>query len=141
MLINELQYLFEGHQGFHFQSRLLPLIITPYKATVGGMCKILDFGFPRSKHISFLVNTSELLTKALKLYALMLLSLNDVFYAWIYKFNFNPSYETEVILRKSSSFVELFGCDKPHLVSGLPQIPEKCIHSSSGSAMIRRGKS
>lgn len=75
LLLNELQCLFDDYGWLHFQSLLLSLILTPYKATVVGMYKILAFGTHRSKHNSFLINSSELLAKALKFYALMILSL------------------------------------------------------------------
>ena len=74
MILTDLQIFFSDHQWLHFQSILLSLLITPYKATVTGMFKILSFGTHRSKHNEFLNNSSEILSKALKFYAMLILA-------------------------------------------------------------------
>ena len=55
-------------------SILLSLLLTPYRATVTGMFKILSFGTHRSKHNEFLNNSSEILSKVLKFYAMLILT-------------------------------------------------------------------
>src|SRR3972149_3631939 len=71
----ELQQFFNDFQWLHFKSILLPLIITPYKATLNGMVKVLCFGSHRSKHNEFLNDCSAILSKALKFYAMLILQL------------------------------------------------------------------
>ena len=73
ILLGDLQIFFSDHQWLHFQSILLSLMLTPYKATVTGMFKILSFGTHRSKHNEFLNNSSEILSKVLKFYAMLIL--------------------------------------------------------------------
>lgn len=74
MILTDLQIFFSDHQWLHFQSILLSLMLTPYKATVTGMFKILSFGTHRSKHNEFLNNSSEILSKVLKFYAMLILA-------------------------------------------------------------------
>jgi len=74
LLLSELQILFNDHQWLHFQSLLLSLMLTPYKATIMGMDKIIDFGSHRSKHNEFFINSSNLLSKVLKYYSMLILS-------------------------------------------------------------------
>lgn len=74
LLLNELQIFFSDHQWLHFQILLLSIILTPYKATVTGMFKILEFGSHRSKHNEFLINSSSTISKVLKFYAMLILS-------------------------------------------------------------------
>jgi len=62
-------------QWLHFQSILLALLVTPYKATLNGMVKILSFGSHRSKHNEFLNDCSDILSKALKFYAMLIIQL------------------------------------------------------------------
>jgi len=71
----ELQQFFNDHQWLHFQSILLALLVTPYKATLSGMVKVLSFGSHRSKHNEFLNDCSAILSKALKFYAMSILQL------------------------------------------------------------------
>ena len=74
ILLADLQIFFSDHQWLHFQSILLSLLLTPYKATVTGMIKILSFGTHRSKHNEFINNSSEILSKVLKFYAMLILA-------------------------------------------------------------------
>lgn len=75
LLLNELQQFFNDYQWLHFQSILLSLLVTPYKATLNGMVKVLSFGSHRSKHNEFLNDCSAILSKALKFYAMLILQL------------------------------------------------------------------
>lgn len=74
-LLIELQQFFNDYQWLHFQSILLALLATPYKATLNGMIKVLSFGSHRSKHNEFLNDCSAILSKALKFYAMLILQL------------------------------------------------------------------
>jgi ribosomal protein S17 len=74
-LLLELQQFFNDYQWLHFTSVLLGLLVTPYKATLNGMIKVLSFGSHRSKHNEFLNNCSAILSKALKFYAMLILQL------------------------------------------------------------------
>ncbi len=74
IILADLQIFFSDHQWLHFQSILLSLLLTPYKATVTGMIKILSFGTHRSKHNEFINNSSEILSKVLKFYAMLILT-------------------------------------------------------------------
>lgn len=74
-LIIELQIFFDDYQWLHFYSLLISLILTPYKSTVNGMVKVLGFGTHRSKHNAFLLNSSEVLIKALRFYAYFILNI------------------------------------------------------------------
>ena len=69
ILILELQIFFDDTQWLHFNSLLISLILTPYKSTINGMVKVLGFGTHRTKHNAFLLNSSEVLIKALRYYA------------------------------------------------------------------------
>lgn len=75
LLLLELQQFFNDYQWLHFRSILLALLITPYKATLTGMVRILSFGSHRSKHNEFLNDCSVILSKALKFYAMLVLNL------------------------------------------------------------------
>ena len=75
ILLVELQQFFNDYQWLHFRSILLALMVTPYKATLNGMVKILSFGSHRSKHNEFLNDCSGILGKALKFYAMLILQL------------------------------------------------------------------
>jgi SRSO17 transposase len=75
LLILELQQLFDDCQWMHFQSLLVSLLITPFKPTLCGMAKVLGFGTHRSKHNTFIINSSKVICKALQYYAYMILSL------------------------------------------------------------------
>ena len=74
LLLVELEAFFNDHQWLHFQSLMLSLLLTPYKATVVGMDKILAFGSHRSKHNEFFINSSNLMSKVLKYYSMLILS-------------------------------------------------------------------
>lgn len=74
LLLSELQIFFNDHQWLHFQSLILSLLLTPYKATVVGMDKILAFGSHRSKHNEFFINSSNLLSKVLKYYSMLIMA-------------------------------------------------------------------
>jgi SRSO17 transposase len=72
-LLIELQQFFNDYQWLHFKSLLLALIITPYRQTTNGICKILSFGAHRSKHNEFLIDCLPILNKVLRFYALLIL--------------------------------------------------------------------
>jgi len=74
LLLLELQVFFSDHQWLHFQSLIISLLLTPYKATVVGMDKILAFGSHRSKHNEFFINSSNLISKVLKYYSMLILA-------------------------------------------------------------------
>ena len=74
-LLIEFQQFFNDYQWLHFKSILLSLLVTPYKATLSGMVKILSFGSHRSKHNEFLNDCSSILSKVLKFYAMLILHL------------------------------------------------------------------
>jgi len=75
LLLIELQQFFNDYQWLHFKSIILALLITPYKATLTGMVKMLSFGSHRSKHNEFLNDCSSILSKVLKFYAMLILHL------------------------------------------------------------------
>ena len=75
LLLIEFQQFFNDYQWLHFKSILLSLLVTPYKATLSGMVKILSFGSHRSKHNEFLNDCSLILSKVLKFYAMQILQL------------------------------------------------------------------
>lgn len=74
-LIAELEMFFSLHQWVHFQTMLLSLLVTPFRATVSGRVRVLATGTHRTKHNEFLQKYDILLTKALQFYALKLVSL------------------------------------------------------------------
>jgi len=74
-VIGELEMFFTLHQWVHFQTMLLSLLITPFKATVVGRSRVLAFGTHRTKHNEFLQHSDELLGKALRFYAMKLIAL------------------------------------------------------------------
>jgi hypothetical protein len=53
-LLIEMQMFFNDYQWLHFKSILLELIVTPYKATLRGIVKVLSFGGHLSKQNEFL---------------------------------------------------------------------------------------
>lgn len=75
VLIAELEMFFTLHQWVHFQTMLVSLLITPFKATVRGRSRVLAFGTHRTKHNEFLQHSDELLGKALRFYAMKLIAL------------------------------------------------------------------
>ena len=75
LLLNELQLFFNDYQWLHFKSILLALLVTPYKATLNGMVKVLAFGSHRSKHCEFLNDCPTILKKVLKFYSILILNL------------------------------------------------------------------
>lgn len=74
-LIAELEIFFTLHQWVHFQTMLVSLFITPFKATVRGRSRVLAFGTHRTKHNAFLQHSDKLLGKALRFYAMKLIAL------------------------------------------------------------------
>jgi len=84
LLIIELQIFFDMNQWIHFESLLISLILTPYKSTVNGMVKVLGYGTHRSRHNAFLLNSSEVLVKALRYYAYFILNILKQFGEPIY---------------------------------------------------------
>ena len=75
LLLIEFQQFFNDRQWLHFKSILLSLLVTPYKATLSGMVKILCFGSHRTKHNEFLNDCSSILNKVLKYYAMLIIQL------------------------------------------------------------------
>ncbi|MHB8906945.1 MAG: transposase [Melioribacteraceae bacterium] len=75
LLLTGLQQFFNDYQWMHFKSILLALLITPYKATLNGMVKVLSFGSHRSKHNEFFNDCSSILSKVLKFYSMLILQL------------------------------------------------------------------
>jgi len=73
LLLVESQQFFNDYQWLHFRSLLLALIITPYRQTTTGMCKILSFGAHRTKHNEFLIDCMPILNKVLRFYAMLIL--------------------------------------------------------------------
>lgn len=73
--ILDLQLFFDDCQWLHFQSLLVSLLLTPFKPTLCGMTKVLGFGTHRSKHNAFIINSSDVICKALHYYALIILFL------------------------------------------------------------------
>jgi len=73
-LLSELEHLFNDIQWIHFQSLLISLLITPYKATICGMSKVLGLGTHRSRHSAFLINFPHIICKDLRYYAHFILS-------------------------------------------------------------------
>jgi len=75
LLLVVFQQFFNDYQWLHFKSILLALLVTPYRATLNGMVKILSFGSHRSKHNEFLNDCSLILSNVLKYYAMQILQL------------------------------------------------------------------
>ena len=75
ILLFELQMFFNDYQWLHFKSILLALLVTPYKATLTGIVKVLSFGSHISKHNEFLNDCSAILSKVLKFQAMLILNL------------------------------------------------------------------
>ena len=74
LLLQEFQIFFTESQWMHFRCLVLSLLLTPYKAKVTGMAKLLIFGSHRSKHNEFLHLATGILKKVLKFYAMMILA-------------------------------------------------------------------
>lgn len=74
-LIGELEMFFTLHQWVHFQTMLVSLLITPFKATVAGRTRVLAFGTHRTKHNAFLQSSDALLSKVLRFYTMQLIAL------------------------------------------------------------------
>jgi SRSO17 transposase len=74
-LLFELQMFFNDYQWLHFKSILLALLVTPYKATLTGIVKVLSFGSHISKHNEFLNDCSAILSNVLKFQAMLILNL------------------------------------------------------------------
>ena len=75
ILLFELQMFFNDYQWLHFKSILLALLVTPYKATLTGIVKVLSFGSHISKHNEFLNDCSSILSNVLKFQAMLILNL------------------------------------------------------------------
>jgi len=75
LLLVVFQQFFNDYQWLHFKSILLALLVTPYRATLNGMVKILSFGSHRSKHNEFLQDCSFILSRVLKFYAMLIVQL------------------------------------------------------------------
>lgn len=56
----------------HFQTMLVSLFITTFKATIAGRMQIIASGAHRTKHNEFLQKYESLLSKTLQFYALRL---------------------------------------------------------------------
>jgi SRSO17 transposase len=74
-LLFGLQMFFNDYQWLHFKSILLALLVTPYKATLTGIVKVLSFGSHISKHNEFLNDCSAILSNVLKFQAMLILNL------------------------------------------------------------------
>ena len=74
-LMVDFQFLFDDLQWLHLQPLLLSLLLTPYKATLSGMERVLAFGSHRTKHNEFLQHTTPILSKLLNFWTMMLLSI------------------------------------------------------------------
>ncbi|MDI6766110.1 MAG: hypothetical protein QME52_04730, partial [Bacteroidota bacterium] len=74
-LLAELETFFTLPQWVHFQTMLVSLLITPFRANVSGRSRVVAFGTHRTKHNEFLQNHESRLSKVLKFYALQVLAL------------------------------------------------------------------
>ena len=75
VLLCELEVFFTLPQWVHFQTMLVSMLITPFKATVRGRMRVLEFGTHRTKHNEFLQKADTLVQKALGFYAMKLIAL------------------------------------------------------------------
>src|SRR5438876_10181778 len=73
-LVADLEIFFTLPQWVHFQTMLVSLLITPFKATVTGRARVVAFGTHRTKHNEFLQRCDPTLGKVLQLYALKLVA-------------------------------------------------------------------
>ena len=73
-LVAELEMFFTLSQWVHFQTMLVSLLATPFRATVSGRVRILGTGTHRTKHNEFLQKYDALLGKVLRFYALKLIA-------------------------------------------------------------------
>src|SRR5205809_4355433 len=71
----DLEVFFTLPQWVHFQTMLVSLLITPFKATVSGRARVVAFGTHRTKHNEFLQHCDSTLGKVLQFYALKLIAL------------------------------------------------------------------
>jgi len=62
-------------QWTHVQTLLLSLLVTPFKPTIVGQSRAIAVGVHRTKRNEFCQNHDEILLKALRFYAVMLISL------------------------------------------------------------------
>lgn len=74
-LLEELEIFFTLPQWTHVQTLLLSLLITPFKPTIVGQSRVIASGVHRTKHNEFCQKHDTLLVKALRFYALKLISL------------------------------------------------------------------
>jgi len=75
LLLSDLEIFFNTYQWIHFKSLLLSLLLTPYRATINGMTKVISFGSHRSKHNEFLIDCTKILSLTLRFYAMLIVSL------------------------------------------------------------------
>jgi len=75
LLLSDLEIFFNTYQWIHFKSLLLSLLLTPYRATISGMTRVISFGSHRSKHNEFLIDCTKILSQALRFYAMLILKL------------------------------------------------------------------
>ena len=73
-LILDLQCLFDDSQGMFSKSLGLALL-TSFRPTLSRMAKVLGLGTHRRKHNAFIINSTNLIRKALQYYAYIILSL------------------------------------------------------------------
>lgn len=74
LLVAELEMFFTLSRWVHFQTMLVSLLATPFRATVSGRVRILATGTHRTKHNEFLQKYDALLGKVLRFYALKLIA-------------------------------------------------------------------
>ena len=84
LLLIELQVFFNDYQWIHFKSLILSMLLTPYKMTLNGMIKVLLFGGHRTKQNEFLIDCSKILSKVLRIYAMLVISMLKVAKETIY---------------------------------------------------------
>src|SRR2546430_4333692 len=73
-LVADLEVFFTLPEWVHFQTMLVSLLITPFKATVTGRARVVAFGTHRTKHNKFLQHYDSTLKKMLRFYALKLIT-------------------------------------------------------------------
>jgi SRSO17 transposase len=74
-LLQDLEMFFTMPQWNHVQTLLLSLLSTPFKPTIVGQSRVIAGGVHRTKRNEFCQNHDEILVKALRFYAVKLISL------------------------------------------------------------------
>ena len=74
-LVQDLEMFFTVPQWTHVQTLLLSLLITPFKPTIVGQSRVIGAGVHRTKRNEFCQNHDAILVKALRFYAVKLISL------------------------------------------------------------------